>query len=102
MVRYCHKVQGHAELVLHASGKNDRLASAEAVRGSRIVAVASDVGVQRIAGVNVKIAEVGVAQRVRRCTRRGLRNLLTMDWCLDGDDAKNGNKSNHHTSEIHR
>src|SRR5580698_2689800 len=102
MIGYRHEVQGHAELILHASGKNDRFSSAEAVSRSRIVAVSSNVGVQRIAGVDVEIAEVSVAQQIRRWTRRRLRTLLTVDCCLEEHDAKEADEeANHRTAEGH-
>src|ERR1700729_4081724 len=88
MVGYRHKVQGHAELILHTSGENDRLASAEAVRSSRIVAVSSDVGIQGIARVHVEISEVGVAQRLRRWAGHRLWALLTVDCGPEEHDAK--------------
>jgi hypothetical protein len=38
--------------------------------------------------VYVEIAEVGVAQRIRRCTRHRLWALLTVDCGLEEHDAK--------------
>src|SRR5579862_1888923 len=103
MVGYCHKVQGHTKLILHTSGKSDRLTSAEAIGRSRIVSVSSDIGVQRIAGVDMEIAEVGVAQRIRRRTRRGMRSLLTMECSLEDEDGKNVSaESNHYEAENRR
>jgi hypothetical protein len=101
MVGYRHKVQGLAKLILHTSGKKDRLASTEAVRSSRIVAVSSYVGVERIAGVYVEIAEVGVAQRIRRWAWHRPWTLLTVDGGPEEYDAKHADEeANHSTAEV--
>ena len=68
MVGDRHEIERSAQLALNATGKRDSLTATVAVGGARVIAIAEAVGVQRIAGVHVQIAEVGIAQRIRRRT----------------------------------
>ena len=51
---------------LEARRMRDRLPLGEAVGRIRTLAHVEEVGIERVLGMDVKVAEVGVAQRIRR------------------------------------
>jgi hypothetical protein len=61
-----HKVEWRSQLALDASRQRYSLAAAVPIRTARIVAVAETVRVERVAGVHVQVAKVGVALWIRR------------------------------------
>src|ERR1017187_6247269 len=63
-------------MAFRATRQSNGLAASKAVGHTRVIAIAKGVSVQRIAGVNVNVAKVGVAQCVRRRTRGCLRVRL--------------------------
>jgi hypothetical protein len=75
MVRDGHEIERDLELAAKAAREDNAVAPAIAIRHAGIIAVAEAVGVEGPARMNVKVAEIGVAQGIG-CRHRSQRCLL--------------------------
>jgi hypothetical protein len=66
VVRNGHEVERDRELAAKAARQHNAVTSAVAIRHTGIIAVAEAVGVEGPSRMDVKVAEISVAQRIRR------------------------------------